>query len=207
MDKIHIDTGKHPLINNNFLLRVDAVYDLPCRKISGIKQEKEYENITQGGVNDYVYLREKQVQKPQMLQIERYIGVGFFDPLPVGKQLSMPIVLYVSRYANDFKKPKQTFTFYGCTVTSKSYSDLDAESSGLMIETTQIAYQYMKVETNEKEVAVISTWKFDSTGKKYQGLGKRNATYSKEELRLQDMKEKSRIWPKTRSARTIADYK
>lgn len=205
MSGIRTDMGENPLISNNFLLRVDAVYDLPCRKISGMKQQKEYEPITQGGVNDYVYLREKQVQKPQELQIERYIGVGFFDPLPVGRQLQLPLVLYVSRYIDDFNEPKQTFLFFGCTVTAKSYSELDAEKSGLMVETTTIAYQYMKVMFAEPEIMPEAEWSFDPKGERYQGVGKRRAVYSKQETRLKDGKERARIWPETRSARTIKD--
>ena len=41
--------------NYIFLLRVDALYDLPCTRVSGIVQEKEYENIMEGGVNGYVH--------------------------------------------------------------------------------------------------------------------------------------------------------
>lgn len=207
MSEIHTDTGENPLINNNFLLRVDAVYDLPCRRISGMKQQKEYENITQGGVNDYVYLREKQVQKPQELVIERYIGVGFFDPLPVGKQLSLPLVLYVSRYIDDFNDPKQTFLFYGCTVTAKSYSELDAEKSGLLVETTTVAYQYMKTVLMDSETTPQAEWSFDPKGERYQGYGTRKASYLKQETRLKEAKEQARIWPETRSARTIKDIK
>ena len=119
MGKIQTDSVKNPLINNIFLLRVDAIYDLACTKVSGITQEREYENIVEGGVNDYVHLREKPVSKPQILQIERYIGEKYFDPLPVGHRCTIPLVLYVSRYLNDFDNATMTFTFSGGVVTSK----------------------------------------------------------------------------------------
>jgi hypothetical protein len=198
---------ENPLINNNFLLRVNAIYDLPCKKISGIKDEKEYEPIQAGGVNDYVYLREKQTSKPKTFKVERYVGVDFFDPLTVGTSLSMPIVLYVSRYINDFNAPKQTFTFWGCTVLEKEYGELDAEKSGLMVETTTIAYQQMEVFTDTSEEEPVSDWSFDASGKKYQGIGKRNAVYDRHEVRKQELERQSRIWPETRSARTFADFK
>lgn len=137
---------KNLMPNYIFLLRVDAMYDLPCTKISGIAQEKEYENIMEGGVNDYVWLREKPASKPNTLQIERYIGENHFDPLPVGYQPQMPLVLYVSRYVNDFNRGTMTFTFKGVTVVSKKYGELDAEKSGLMSVTTEIAYQQVTVE-------------------------------------------------------------
>ncbi len=143
------DICRYPLVNYNFMLRVDAVYDLQCRKISSITQEKEYEMIQEGGVNDYVHMREKPISKPFTFQVERYIGENFFDPLPLGKQLELPVTLYVGRYLPASNDPKWTFTFKGCTVTNKTYSELDAERSGLMVETTTIAYQQMELEQSE----------------------------------------------------------
>lgn len=201
MSKIREDSVKKPLPNNIFLLRVDAIYDLACTKVSGIVQEKEYENIIEGGVNDYVQLRVKPSSKPNILQVERYIGEKYLDPLPVGKQCEMPLVLYVDRNLNSFKDPPMIFTFYGCTVLSKKYGELNAEHSGLMTETIQIAYQQVNVEKEENE-SVKSSWIFDPTGKRYQGIGIRRATYNKDEVRKPDMEEMSRKWPEKRSART-----
>ena len=200
MGKIQTDSVKNPLINNIFLLRVDAIYDLACTKVSGITQEREYENIVEGGVNDYVHLREKPVSKPQILQIERYIGEKYFDPLPVGHRCTIPLVLYVSRYLNDFDNATMTFTFSGGVVTSKKYGELDAQSSGLLTETTQIAYQKVSVSAIGNE-EIVPSWSFDATGKKYQGLGKRHAIYDKNELRKKDMIRLSRKWPEQRSAK------
>jgi hypothetical protein len=150
MSTIKSELAKNPLVNNIFLLRVDAIYDLACTKVSGISQEKEYENIQEGGVNDYVHLREKPTSRPKILEIERYIGEKYLDPLPVGKKPLLPLVLYVSYSINDFDNAKMTFTFTGCTVLEKKYGDLDAERSGLMTEKTRIAYQNVTVKTSGK---------------------------------------------------------
>jgi len=141
MGNILVDQGKNPLLNNNFLLRVDALYDIPCRKISNIKMEEEYETIQEGGVNDYVHLRKKPATKPHTIEIERYIGEKFFDPLPLGRKLDLPLILYVSRYANRFDESKLVFTFTGCTVIGKSYGELNAEVSGLMVQNITIAFE------------------------------------------------------------------
>lgn len=202
MNNIKTDQGNNPLLNTNFLLRVEANFDLPCKRITGISQEKEYEPIQAGGVNDYVFLREKPVSKPSTLKVERYIGSGFFDPLPVGKRLELPLVLYVSRKASDFKTPKQTFSFSGCVVMSKEYGELDAEKSGLMLETTTIAYQTMTLEVSSKEQE-----QKDESGT----LKDTMLQFAKKQGKKQTQKAvnevKRRIWPKVRSARTISDLK
>lgn len=198
---IEKDSVKNPLPGYIFLLRVDAVYDLACTKVSGIVQEKEYENIVEGGVNDYVQLREKPSSKPNILQVERYIGERYLDPLPVGKRCEIPLVLYVDRHLDFFVNAPMIFTFSGCTVMSKKYGDLDAEHSGLMTETIQIAYQQVAVEKRANEI-VMPLWGFDQSGQKYQGTGLRRATYDKNEVRKKDMEEMSRKWPRKRSAKT-----
>ena len=200
MNKIKKDLVKNPLLNNIFLLRVDAVYDLACTKVSGIAQEREYENIVEGGVNDYVQLREKPSSKPNILQVERYIGETYLDPLPVAKRCVIPLVLYVDRHPDLFTNAPMIFTFSGCTVLSKKYGDLDAEHSGLMTETIQIAYQQVSVEKKAGET-IKAAWGFDQSGRRYQGTGKRHAAYDKHEVRKKNMERTSRKWPKKRSAR------
>lgn len=138
---------KNPAVSFNFLLRVEGNYDLPCKKISAITRELEYESIQEGGVNDYVHLRRKPVSSPFILEVERYVCAEYFDPLPLGKQLEMPLVLYVSSAAGKFGSPVRTFTFYGCIVMGKTYGELDAGGSGLLTETTKIAYQRLMVES------------------------------------------------------------
>lgn len=201
MNTIRVEAVKNPLINNIFLLRVDAIYDLACTKVSGIVQEKEYEHITEGGVNDYVQLREKPSSKPNILEVQRYIGEWDINPLPVGKRFTIPLVLYVDRHLDLFVNAPMSFTFSGCVVLSKKYGELNAEHSGLMTETTQIAYQEVTVKKQKFE-AVPQLWEFDQSGNKYQGVGIRRAQYDKNEIRKKDMEAMSRKWPEQRSART-----
>ena len=203
MNTIRTEQVTRPLLNNIFLLRVDAIYDLACTKVTGIVQEKEYENILEGGVNDYVQLRQKPSSKPNTLEIERYIGELYFDPLPVGKRCEIPLVLYVFRHVGLAKVPSMVFTFSGCTVISKKYGELNAERSGLMTETIQVAYQQAGIEKLPAEV-VMPAWGFDQSGKAYQGVGLRQAVYDRNEVRKKNMEEMSRKWPEKRSARTNA---
>lgn len=202
MGKIRSDTLSNPVSNYIFLLRVDALYDLACTKVSGITQEKEYENIMEGGVNEYVHLREKPASKPNTLQIERYVGEKYFDPLPVGYRSAIPLVLYVGRYLNNFNHPTMIFSFSGITVISKKYGELDAEKGGLMVVTTEIAYQEVTVKKTDKDVP-RKPWTFGRSAKKFTGSGKRYAVYDKSEVRKKIMEAGSRKWPEKRSAKIL----
>lgn len=181
--------GNEPIIQMNFILRVDAVYDLPCKSIKNIQEEEEYEYIQEGGLNEYVHMRKKPSSKPNTFQAERYIGTGYFDPLPLGAELKLPIFLYVSKYGGKFEKPKLTFAFSGCTVIGKSYGEFHAEQSGLVIETTTIAYQQMKL-TEAAEEEAVKKWSF--SGSSLKGNGQTSAQTNQSEVRKKAMP--SRKW-------------
>ena len=138
-----IINGSTPVTNFNFMLRVEGVFDVPCKAIKGIHRENEYEYIQEGGVNDYVHIKRKPISKPFTFQVERYVTGGILDPLVLGAELVLPVVLFVNRTLTSSLKPVRTYTFTGCTVIAKDYGDLNAESSGLVIETVTIAYKEM----------------------------------------------------------------
>lgn len=136
-------TRFEPVVNFAFVLRVEGVYDVPCKAIKGIRKENEYEHIQEGGVNDYVHLKRKSISKPFTFQVERYVGIDYLDPLPLGAELVLPVMLFVNKVATDSVDPVRTYTFTGCTVISKDFGDLNAEASGLLVETVTIAYKEM----------------------------------------------------------------
>ncbi len=138
-----MNAGLSPMPNFNFMLRVEGVMDVPCKSIKAFTRELEFEIIQEGGLNDYVHMRRKPISKPFYLEVERYIGTDYVDPLPLGAELLLPLILFVSRMAGKFSIVARTYTFTGCTVTKKTYGDLNAEQSGLYVETTTIAYREM----------------------------------------------------------------
>ncbi|MDR1952985.1 MAG: hypothetical protein LBQ21_00665 [Clostridiales Family XIII bacterium] len=141
-----LNKGLAPLVGYNFMLRVEGLYDLPCKSVKAFVRENEYELIQEGGLNDYVHMRRKPISKPFTLDVERYVGIDYFDPLPNGSEPVLPILLAVSRSADNWSNPDgwvRTYTFTGCTVMKKMYGDLNAEQSGLLVETTTIAYREM----------------------------------------------------------------
>lgn len=137
--------GWNPVPGCNFMLRVEVIFDLPCKSVHAFSREMEYELIQEGGLNDYVHMRRKPISKPFFLEVERYIGVDYVDPLPLGVDLLLPMQLVISRYPNHFEPvvSARTYYFTGCTVTKKVYGALEANQSGLMSEITTIAYREM----------------------------------------------------------------
>ena len=137
------NTGSHPVIGYSFMLRVEGIYDLPCRAVRGFQKENEFEYIQEGGMNDYVHIKRKPISKPFTFKVERYVGVDLIDPLPLGSEPVLPVILFVNACAFPSLKPVRTYTFTGCTVIAKDYGELDAEKRGLVVETTTIAYREM----------------------------------------------------------------
>lgn len=139
--------GMNPLVGFNFLLRVELLYDLPCRSVKAFTRENEYEYIQEGGLNDYVHMRRKPISKPFMFEVERYVGSDYVDPLPNGAELLLPVLLFVSHHPGSFSPGdvQRTFVFTGCTVMKKTYGDLASDQSGLLVETTTIGYREMLV--------------------------------------------------------------
>lgn len=141
-----VNKGGNPLVSYNFMLRVELMFDLPCKSIKAFTKENEYEFIQEGGLNDYVHLKRKPVSKPFTLEIERYVGTDWFDPLPNGAELLLPVLLFVSRRQGNFgSMVGRAYTFTGCTVMGKTFGQLSAESSEILIETTTLSYRELLV--------------------------------------------------------------
>ena len=189
-----INGNSAPTVNFNFMLVVDAVWDVPLKSVHVIRKENEYDYIQEGGLNDYVHMIRKPITKPFTLQIERYVGADFYDPLSLGTQLALPISLSVGRYLKPgMFLPDRQYIFTGCEVTAKDYGELGAEKSGLLTETTTIAFETMYAIdsplTNIKE-----PWKFD--GKKVEGNGNasRNTERVKDDPSLATMISRTQRW-------------
>ena len=145
-----------------FLLRVEGFQDVPLKSIRPFSQEKEYETIQEGGLNDYVHSVRKAASKPFTLVVERYVNQKFVDPLANGTNFLLPLILFVgSADAVDFDfKPVRTYAFTGCSVMNKEVNGFDAEKSGLLTETVTILYQNSYA--IQTPVSVSKTpWKFE----------------------------------------------
>ena len=166
--------SRNVLVNYNFMLRVEGIYDLPCKSVHSFTKENEFEYVQEGGLNDYVHMLRKPVSKPFSFTVERYVGMDIIPPLQLGAELVLPVVLMVAPGANKFGNAKRTFVFTGCTVMSKTYGELNAEKSDLLTETIVIGYREMTEVTIPVHVGDAGKlWKFD--GKNVEGNGELSA--------------------------------
>ena len=60
-----------PLEGFSFVLRVEGIFDLPCRAIKNLRRENEFDYIQEGGVNDYVHIKRKAISKPFSALVHR----------------------------------------------------------------------------------------------------------------------------------------
>ena len=136
--------GNTPAVSYRYVLRVEGVFDVACRKVRGFQKNNEYEYIQEGGLNDFVHMRRKPISQPFTFQVERYVDLDIIDPLPLGTDLTLPIMLFVGGHKGSIQlAPKRTYIFTGCTVIGKEYGELNAEQSGLTVDTITIAYREM----------------------------------------------------------------
>lgn len=196
--------NNNPLINYNFLLRVDGINDIPCKSVRGFSREYEYEYIREGGVNDYVHIRRKPSQKPDSIQIERYVDDTLIDnnTLRVGN-VFQSMLLFVSMYPGEFENAKRIYSFTGGVVTRVEYGELSAEKGGLLTEIVTIQFETMictdNILSDKKE-----EWKLD--GKKVEGKGTRYAKKLNDYGIVEDKKKESRKWPLVSSHVDITKY-
>ena len=96
----------NPAVSYNFGLQVEAMFFVPLRAVRVFTKENEFDYYQEGGMNDFVHMLRKPISKPFTFQVEKYVGTdsgmfdqnsGFVDPLALGTDLILPIVLFVNR--------------------------------------------------------------------------------------------------------------
>ena len=138
--------GKYEVLPNfRFVLRVEAAFDVPLKSIRPFTKENEFEQIEEGGLNDYVHIKRKHCTRPHTIQVERYLTEDFYDPIPNGTSFALPLLLFVGgNNGQEFSwAPRRTYCFFGAQVMNKEIGGFDAEKSGLLTETVTIAYHQL----------------------------------------------------------------
>ncbi len=183
----------NPVPSFNFALEVEAMFFMPLKSVRVFTKENEFEYYQEGGLNDYVHMLRKPISKPFTFQVERYVGVSastdfptsFIDPIAMGTELILPVVLYVTHIpaggsgANfDPTNTTRAYVFTGCTVIGKEFGELNAERSGLLTDTTTISYRELLVlNTLSTEWEGGKQWEFADSDINKNFKGKEGTTH------------------------------
>ncbi|MCR5453248.1 MAG: hypothetical protein K6F00_11545, partial [Lachnospiraceae bacterium] len=118
---------REPVNSYSFLLRVEGFLDAPCKSVRAFTKELDFEEIKEGGRNDYVVLKRKPTAHRFTLQVERYVAIDAIDPLQLGTELVLPLFLGVfKRLTSDENEMSRVYFFTGCVVTGKEFGALEA---------------------------------------------------------------------------------
>lgn len=138
-----------PVNNFNFILHVEAIYNIPLKSVRMFQKNNKFEYIKEGGVNDYVHMKRMPITEPFTFQVERYISNSVLDPLANGAELMLPVILKVQKSDHmEDTDCARLYVFTGCVVMGKEYGELNAERSGLATEVVTIAYKELFVLPN-----------------------------------------------------------
>ncbi|MCR5097930.1 MAG: hypothetical protein K6B14_03175 [Lachnospiraceae bacterium] len=180
-----------------FILRVEGYFDVALKSIRPFTKENEFEQIEEGGMNDYVHLKRKHVTKPHTLQIERYLTEDFYDPIPNGTAFVLPLLLFVGgNNSQDFSwSPRRTYVFFGAQVLNKEIGGFDAEKSGLLTETVTIAYHQLYFMDTPGESST-DAWTFADNGisNKYANQGMFDLSVNKTDIKAFMANAQENLW-------------
>ena len=142
----------YPPVGFHFLVEfgLDGIKenDSRFREVSGFSLELEEESIVEGGENRFVQKLPVRAKYPD-LALKR----GMLVDSTVRKWCQdaiqnfdiQPTTIWV-KLLNDQHEPLKTFTFFNAWPKKWSLSDFNAESSDLVVESLELAYQYYTVE-------------------------------------------------------------
>ena len=122
--------------------------DSRFREVSGFSLELEEESVTEGGENRFVQKLPVRAKYPDLV-----LKRGMLVDSTIQKWCQdaiqdfdiQPATIWV-KLLNEQHQPLKTFTFFNAWPKKWSLSDFNAESSDLVIESLELAYQYYIVE-------------------------------------------------------------
>lgn len=137
MDSFH--GGEKLLPSYNFLVTIGQdVFSFS--KVSNLVSQIEYDTVAEGGNNQYPLLFQKQKNNPDTLTLEKGVRTRAsdraFNSLLEGMQVEQVTILLI----RDGEQVVKAFYFEKGLITKRSFSNLDAEKSELLIETLEIAH-------------------------------------------------------------------
>ncbi len=122
--------------------------DFRFKEVSGISLEMEEESVIEGGENRFVHKLPVRAKYPDLVLKRGMIidsTVREWCRQSIQNYNIKPVTVWV-KLLNEKHEPLKTYVFVNAWPKKWSISDFNAESSEIVIETLELAYQYYTME-------------------------------------------------------------
>lgn len=144
-------TDFYPPVGFHFRVEIDVPgasdNDIYFREVSGLNIELEEESVVEGGENRFVQKLPVRAKYPDLVLKRGLLAnsaVGSWCRKAIQNLDIKPATVWVS-LLNDQHEPLQTYCFVNAWPKKWQVSDLNSESSELMVESLELAYQYFTI--------------------------------------------------------------
>ncbi|TAA48437.1 phage tail protein [Corallincola spongiicola] len=140
----------YPMVGFHFRVEFalsSASYDMQFRDVSGLSMELDEESVTEGGENRFIQRLPKRAKYPDLVLKRGMLQdseLREWCRAAIQEMDIQPVTVWVI-LLNEQHEPLQTYTFINAWPKRWQLSDLNAESSAVVIETLELAYQYFTV--------------------------------------------------------------
>lgn len=126
----------------------DGSREFRFREVTGLSMELEEETYIEGGENRFIQKLPVRARFPD-LALKRGLLTGSaiykWCQAAIQNLDIQPVTVWVT-LLNEAHEPLQTYTFTNAWPKKWSVSDFNAESSEIVVESLELAYQYFKIE-------------------------------------------------------------
>jgi phage tail-like protein len=144
--------GYYPPVGFHFRVEFDLPkagdQDIRFRDVAGLSMEMEEETYTEGGENRFSLKFPVRARYPDLV-LKRGLLTGSavreWCEAAIQNLDIKPVTVWVT-ILNDKHEPLQTYTFIKAWPKKWTISDLNAESSEIVVESLELAYQYFKID-------------------------------------------------------------
>ena len=121
--------------------------EIRFRDVSGLSMELEEETVVEGGENRFIQKLPVRGRYPDLVLKRGLLtssAVRTWCENAIQKLEIEPVTVWVT-LLNQEHEPLQTYTFVNAWPKKWSISDLNAESSAVVVESLELAYQYFRI--------------------------------------------------------------
>ncbi len=141
----------YPPVGFHFRVEFDVAdageADIRFREVSGLQMELEEETVIEGGENRYVQKLPVRAKYPDLVLKRGLItssAVANWCRAAIQQLDIQPATVWVT-LLNESHEPLQSYVFVNAWPKKWQLSDFNAESSELVVESLELAYQYFEV--------------------------------------------------------------